>query len=73
MNEYFDEYKNVLKKYADFEGRATVREFWSFYLINSAAGFDVAPTPLRGGVTDSGCEEVRGCADVLVGRLGVWR
>ena len=39
MNEYFNEYKNVLKKYADFEGRATVREFWSFYLINSVAGF----------------------------------
>ena len=39
MNEYFNEYRNVLKKYADFEGRATVREFWSFYLINSAAGF----------------------------------
>jgi uncharacterized membrane protein YhaH (DUF805 family) len=42
MNEYFNEYKNVLKKYADFEGRATVREFWSFYLINSAAGFLLA-------------------------------
>ena len=39
MYEYFDEYKNVLKKYADFNGRATVREFWSFYLINSVAGF----------------------------------
>ena len=38
MNEYFDEYKNVLKKFADFEGRATVREYWSFYLINSAVG-----------------------------------
>jgi uncharacterized membrane protein YhaH (DUF805 family)/RNA polymerase subunit RPABC4/transcription elongation factor Spt4 len=42
MNEYFDEYKNVLKKYVDFEGRATVREFWSFYLINSAAGLLLA-------------------------------
>ncbi len=38
MNEYFDEYKKVLKKFADFEGRATVREYWSFYLINSAVG-----------------------------------
>ena len=38
MNEYFDEYKKVLQKYADFEGRATVREYWSFYLINSAVG-----------------------------------
>lgn len=38
MSEYFDEYRNALKKYADFEGRATVREFWSFYLINSAVG-----------------------------------
>jgi len=38
VNEYFDEYKKVLQKYADFEGRATVREYWSFYLINSAAG-----------------------------------
>jgi hypothetical protein len=28
--------------------------------------------PLRGGVTDWGCEEVRGCAGVPVGRLGVW-
>jgi len=28
--------------------------------------------PLRGGVTDSGYEEVRGCADILVGRLRVW-
>ena len=42
MNEYFNEYKNVLKKYADFEGRATVREFWSFYLINSVAGLLLA-------------------------------
>lgn len=42
MYEYFDEYKNVLKKYADFNGRATVREFWSFYLINSAAGLLLA-------------------------------
>ncbi len=24
-------------------------------------------------MTDSGCEEVRGCSDVLVGRFGVWR
>ena len=42
MNEYFNEYQNVLKKYADFKGRATVREFWSFYLINSAAGLLLA-------------------------------
>ena len=42
MNEYFNEYNNVLKKYVDFEGRATVREFWSFYLINSAAGLLLA-------------------------------
>jgi len=29
--------------------------------------------PLRGGVTDWGYEEVRGCNGVLVGRLGLWR
>ncbi len=30
------------------------------------------PPPLRGGVTDWGHEEVRGCGDVLAGRLGMW-
>ena len=30
------------------------------------------PPPLRGGVTDSNHEEVRGWADVPVGRLWVW-
>ena len=35
-------------------------------------GSDAAPTPPSGqGVTDSDREEVRGCPDVLVGRLGV--
>ena len=28
--------------------------------------------PFRGGVTDSNREKVRSCADVSVGRLGVW-
>jgi len=31
-----------------------------------------AHRPLRGGVTDSNREEVRGRTDVSVGRLGVW-
>ena len=30
------------------------------------------PAPLLGEVTDSSYEEARGCADVLVGCLGVW-
>jgi uncharacterized membrane protein YhaH (DUF805 family) len=42
MNKYFNEYKNVLSNYANFDGRATVREFWSFWLINSAAGLLLA-------------------------------
>ena len=40
--------------------------------VSTPGGSDVAPAPLRGGVTDWGYEEVRGCADVPVGRLGVW-
>ena len=36
-------------------------------------GSDVAPAPLKGEVANWGYEEVRGCADVLVGRLGMWR
>ena len=31
------------------------------------------PPPSGEGVTDSNREEVRGCGDGLVGRLGVWR
>ena len=37
-------------------------------------GAPVSPhPPLRGGATDSDREEVRGCGDVLAGRLGMWR
>jgi uncharacterized membrane protein YhaH (DUF805 family) len=32
-------YVHVLKSYAGFEGRATRREFWSFFLVNFCIGF----------------------------------
>ena len=33
----------------------------------------VAPPPPRGGVTDCGGEEVRGCTGVPAGGVGLWR
>ena len=33
----------------------------------------MSPPPPTGGVTDSNCEEVRGCTGVPVGGVGLWR
>jgi len=41
--------------------------------VSTPGGSNAAPAPLREGVTYWGYEEARGCADVLVGCLGVWR
>ena len=39
MNEVIEIYKTViLKKYAEFNGRARRREFWMFFLANVIAG-----------------------------------
>ena len=38
MNTYLDEYRNALRRFADFQGRSTVREFWSFHLVNTVIG-----------------------------------
>lgn len=35
----FDYYKEALRKYADFSGRASVREFWMFVVGNLIIGF----------------------------------
>jgi uncharacterized membrane protein YhaH (DUF805 family) len=35
-NPYFNAYQEAFRKYATFDGRATVREYWTFYLTNSA-------------------------------------
>lgn len=37
-----EEYLNVLKKYAQFSGRATRREFWLFVLINAVISFAIS-------------------------------
>jgi uncharacterized membrane protein YhaH (DUF805 family) len=34
MNIYFENYMNVLKRYVDFNGRASRSEFWMFVLVN---------------------------------------
>lgn len=34
MNTYFENYVNVLKRYVDFNGRASRSEFWMFALVN---------------------------------------
>lgn len=35
----FDYYKDALRKYADFSGRASVREYWMFVVGNLIIGF----------------------------------
>mgnify|MGYP000621422375 CR=1 FL=1 len=45
MSSNLDAYKTAFGKYATFEGRATVREYWSFYLINTAVGLLLAFVP----------------------------
>ncbi|MFC1755898.1 DUF805 domain-containing protein [Patescibacteria group bacterium] len=37
MNEYI----NVLKKYADFKGRASMKEYWMFFLFNIIIAFSL--------------------------------
>lgn len=41
-NSHFSWYLQVLKKYAVFDGRATRREFWSFFFVNIAISFGLA-------------------------------
>jgi len=38
MNEYWNNYVSVLKKYAVFDGKAGRLEFWSFVLVNLIIG-----------------------------------
>ncbi|MBS1264668.1 MAG: hypothetical protein MAG471_00494 [Acidimicrobiaceae bacterium] len=46
----------------------TVREYTRLERLRSSSRH-----PFRYGVTNSNREEVRGCSDVRVGCLGVWR
>lgn len=41
-NSHFSWYLQVLKKYAVFDGRATRREFWSFFFVNMAISFGLS-------------------------------
>lgn len=43
MQSFIENYKNILQhKYAQFEGRATRREFWSFVLVNAIVGIIIS-------------------------------
>ena len=39
MKKYWNYYIHVLKQYANFKGRATRSEYWSFFIINLLMGF----------------------------------
>lgn len=38
MGKYWDIYVGVLKRYADFDGRAGLREFWTYVVVNIVIG-----------------------------------
>tara|TARA_Y100000590_G_scaffold408586_1_gene499817 strand:+ start:74 stop:787 length:714 start_codon:yes stop_codon:yes gene_type:complete len=44
----FEEYKNAFAKYGEFKGRSTVREFWSFFLLNIPLGLIGVLVPVLG-------------------------